>query len=83
MFRRLWNFFFSSDNNKQQMPPSELKDSNPQPREIEKTMDVMFVIDATGSMSATIQAAHDRASQIAVDLRVKDPDIDFRFGFSF
>ena len=80
MFRRLWNFFFSSDNNKQQMPPSELKDSNPQPREIEKTMDVMFVIDATGSMSATIQAAHDRASQIAVDLRVKDPDIDFRFG---
>ena len=47
---------------------------------LQKTMDVMFVIDATGSMSSTIKAAHDKASQIAVDLRVQNSDIDFKFG---
>ena len=38
----------------------------------QKTMDVMFVIDATGSMDPTIKAAQSRASQIAVDLRIKE-----------
>ena len=31
-------------------------------------------------MSSTIKAAHDKASQIAVDLRVKNTDVDFKFG---
>ena len=47
---------------------------------IQKITDVMFVIDATGSMGSTIKAAHDKASQIAVDLRIENPDVDFRFG---
>ena len=47
---------------------------------VQKTMDVMYVIDATGSMSSTIKAAHDRAAQISVDLKVKNMDVDFKFG---
>jgi hypothetical protein len=45
-----------------------------------KVMDVLFLIDATGSMSATIQAAHDKATEMAINLRVKNPDVDFMFG---
>jgi hypothetical protein len=43
-------------------------------------MDVLFVIDATGSMSGAIKGAHDRAASMASDLRRQHPDIDFRFG---
>jgi hypothetical protein len=43
-------------------------------------MDVLFVIDATGSMASAIKAAHDRAASIAGDLRREHPDVDFRFG---
>jgi hypothetical protein len=43
-------------------------------------MDVLFVIDATGSMSSAIRAAHDRAASIAADLRRDHPDVDFWFG---
>jgi hypothetical protein len=46
----------------------------------EKVMDVVFLIDATGSMSATIKAAHDKAAEMAINLRVKNPDVNFMFG---
>lgn len=46
----------------------------------EKVMDVLFVIDATGSMSATLKAAHDKATEMAIDLRVAHSDVKFRFG---
>jgi hypothetical protein len=46
----------------------------------QKVMDVVFLIDATGSMSSTIKAAHDKAAEMAIDLRVKNADVDFRFG---
>jgi hypothetical protein len=43
-------------------------------------MDVLFLIDATGSMSGALKAAHDRAASMASDLRRQHSDIDFRFG---
>jgi hypothetical protein len=43
-------------------------------------MDVVFLIDATGSMSASIKTAHDRATIIANQLRKQSPDVDFTFG---
>jgi hypothetical protein len=43
-------------------------------------MDVLFVIDATGSMSGALKAAHDRAASIASDLRREHPEVDFQFG---
>jgi hypothetical protein len=43
-------------------------------------MDVVFLIDATGSMSGVIKAAHDRAAEVAINLRVESPDVDFQFG---
>jgi hypothetical protein len=46
----------------------------------QKVMDVVFLIDATGSMSATIKAAHDKAAEMAINLRVKNPDVNFMFG---
>jgi hypothetical protein len=45
-----------------------------------KTMDVVFLIDATGSMSASIKTAHDKATSIANQLRKQSPDVDFAFG---
>jgi hypothetical protein len=45
-----------------------------------KLMDVIFEIDATGSMTSTIKATHDKAADIAINLRVKNPDVDFMFG---
>jgi hypothetical protein len=45
-----------------------------------KVMDVVFLIDATGSMSGAIQAAHDKATEMAINLRVKNSDVDFMFG---
>jgi hypothetical protein len=46
----------------------------------QKVMDVVFLIDATGSMSATIKAAHDKAAEIAISLRVNNPEVNFKFG---
>jgi hypothetical protein len=43
-------------------------------------MDVVFLIDATGSMAATLKGAHDKAAEIAIDLRVRNPDVKFEFG---
>jgi hypothetical protein len=45
-----------------------------------KVMDVVFLIDATGSMSDTIKAAHDRATEIAINLRAENPGVDIQFG---
>lgn len=42
--------------------------------------DLLFVIDATGSMSSTIYAAHDKAVEIAIQLKIKYPNTNFRFG---
>jgi hypothetical protein len=46
----------------------------------EKVMDVVFLIDATGSMSSAIKAAHDKAAEMAINLRVKTPNVNFMFG---
>jgi hypothetical protein len=46
----------------------------------QKTMDVVFLIDATGSMAAMIKGAHDKAAELATELRKKSSEIDFRFG---
>jgi hypothetical protein len=43
-------------------------------------MDVLFVIDATGSMSDALEAAHDRAASIAAELSRAHAGVDFRFG---
>jgi hypothetical protein len=45
-----------------------------------KLMDVVFLIDATGSMAATLKGAHDKAAEIAIDLRVRNPAVKFEFG---
>jgi hypothetical protein len=39
-------------------------------------MDVLFVIDATGSMSGAIKGAHDRAASMASDLHRRHHDIN-------
>ncbi|OHT14551.1 hypothetical protein TRFO_42994 [Tritrichomonas foetus] len=46
----------------------------------DKLMDVLFIIDATGSMSAALAAAHDRAASIATKLKFTHPNLDFQFG---
>ena len=43
-------------------------------------MDVLFVIDATGSMANTIQAAHDKAEDLAFDLQISNRTALFKFG---
>jgi hypothetical protein len=45
-----------------------------------KKADVLFIIDATGSMASSIAGAHRKASDLAVELRNTNPDVDFRFG---
>lgn len=45
-----------------------------------KKMDVLFIIDATGSMQDTIQAAHDKAEDLAFDLKIQNRTADFQFG---
>lgn len=44
-----------------------------------KKMDVLFIIDATGSMAKTIQAAHDKAEDLAFDLNVTNRTASFKF----
>lgn len=44
-----------------------------------KAMDVLFMIDATGSMANTIQAAHDKAEDLAFDLNISNRTALFRF----
>jgi hypothetical protein len=45
-----------------------------------KKADVLFIIDATGSMASSIAGAHRKASDLAVELRNASPDVYFRFG---
>ena len=45
-----------------------------------KKMDIVFCIDATGSMSATIQAARDKATDLAFDLHIRNRQADFQYG---
>jgi heat shock protein 1/8 len=47
------------------------------------SVDVLFAIDATGSMQRWLKAAVDRAQKIADDARRKHPKIKFRFGAVF
>lgn len=44
-----------------------------------KAMDVLFMIDATGSMANTIQAAHDKAEDLAFDLNISNRTALFKF----
>lgn len=41
--------------------------------------DHLFIIDATGSMSSTLKTTHQKAKEIAIQLRDEFPDIQFRF----
>jgi Mg-chelatase subunit ChlD len=43
-------------------------------------MDVVFAIDATGSMADTLKAAHDKASDLAFDLHRKNRTASFQYG---
>jgi hypothetical protein len=45
-----------------------------------KKMDVVFVLDATGSMANTIQAARDKVADLAFDLHINQRDADFQWG---
>lgn len=44
-----------------------------------KAMDVLFMIDATGSMANTIQAAHDKAEDLAFELHISNRKALFKF----
>jgi hypothetical protein len=63
------------------MAASEPSTPAPESPSVDETrlMDVVFMIDATGSMSETIRAAHARAVEMAENLRMEDPKTDFRF----
>jgi hypothetical protein len=45
-----------------------------------KKMDVVFVIDATGSMASAIAAARDKACDLAFDLHIHEREADFAWG---
>ena len=49
-------------------------------RTLHRYCDVLFLIDATGSMSLSIKAAHDKAQKIALNFRNEYNNINFRFG---
>ena len=43
-------------------------------------MDLVFVMDATGSMGATIQAGRDKIADLAFDLHIHNREADFQYG---
>ena len=45
--------------------------------------DIVFIIDATGSMSSYIEAAKCEAKNISEELSKKFPDMDFQYGYVF
>ena len=49
----------------------------------EKVFDLLFVIDATGSMSGYIRAAKDETENISKELRHLYPDYNFQYGYVF
>ena len=50
---------------------------------IEKVFDLLFVIDATGSMSSYINAAKDETENISKELRNLYPEYHFQYGYIF
>ena len=48
-----------------------------------KEFDIVFVIDATGSMGSYIEAAKCTAKDISTTLRLKFPDTNFQYGYIF
>ena len=48
-----------------------------------KEFDIVFVIDATGSMDSYIEAAKCTAKDISITLRLKFPDTNFQYGYVF
>ena len=49
----------------------------------EKLFDLLFVIDATGSMSNYIRAAKDETENISKELRTLYPEYNFQYGYIF
>ena len=49
----------------------------------EKVFDLLFVIDATGSMSSYITAAKDETENISKELRHLYPEYNFQYGYVF
>jgi uncharacterized protein with von Willebrand factor type A (vWA) domain len=49
----------------------------------EKLFDLLFVIDATGSMSSYIRAAKDETENISKELRQLYPEYHFKYGYKF
>jgi Mg-chelatase subunit ChlD len=49
------------------------------PAKRDKKMDIVFVLDATGSMANTIAAARDKVADLAFDLHVHNRTGDFRY----
>ena len=49
----------------------------------EKVFDLLFVIDATGSMSSCIKAAKDETENISKELRKLYPEYYFQYGYIF
>ena len=49
----------------------------------EKVFDLLFVIDATGSMSSYIKAAKDETQNISKELRNLYPEYHFQYGYVF
>ena len=49
----------------------------------EKIFDLLFVIDATGSMSSYITAAKDETENISKELRNLYPEYNFQYGYIF
>ena len=49
----------------------------------EKVFDLLFVIDATGSMSSYITAAKDETKNISKELRNLYPEYNFQYGYVF
>ena len=49
----------------------------------EKVFDLLFVIDATGSMSSYIRAAKDETENISKELRSLYPEYNFQYGYIF
>ena len=50
---------------------------------ITKEYDIVYMIDATGSMQSWIEAAGEKCIKISEDLQSQFPDLNFRFGGIF
>ena len=50
---------------------------------ISDEFDILYLVDATGSMGKELQAAKDQVINIAMDLKAKYPKLNFKFGAIF